>query len=426
MDYRQGKCSACGAEYKIPASFQHNAAKCKECGGVVSIGPVTSARSSGPVPARQFAGKRPEEAEKKTGGTLERLKAQRAPSEAPKPPKPSGTLDKLKAERAAAAAKPAAAAAPPPVHSRGATLADRTRGSKRRASASARKHGGGDDGEDGASPGRRGAHHRGQKKPPFALIGISVVALIVAGGASYLMFKNEADTQAKEPDPKTAQAPDPGAEASADPGVDDATSGTEDVPAGDSEAAGDKPADAPVAPKEKAPKEPEKGDPSAVDLLAYPDFPAPTGTSPAEWTELNDLVSAFLADDGARSSRALRSLEASGPRAVPAMLNRMKHLNLGEDHDYAMCSSLQRALTEIAHGKNFGWYNGQEDTPHYQNKRVVENWIKRWTQANEDIEAWIRFTELDTKAPEEATQLRETFAREGAAVIKKDDDLDVD
>jgi len=37
MEYRTGKCSQCGAEYKIPASFAHNQARCKECGGVVHI-----------------------------------------------------------------------------------------------------------------------------------------------------------------------------------------------------------------------------------------------------------------------------------------------------------------------------------------------------------------------------------------------------
>jgi len=45
MDYRTGKCSQCGAEYKIPASFAHNQARCKECGGVVHIGAKGSRRA---------------------------------------------------------------------------------------------------------------------------------------------------------------------------------------------------------------------------------------------------------------------------------------------------------------------------------------------------------------------------------------------
>ena len=43
MDYRLGKCSQCGAEYKIPSSFQHDVARCKECSGVVNVGPTQSA-----------------------------------------------------------------------------------------------------------------------------------------------------------------------------------------------------------------------------------------------------------------------------------------------------------------------------------------------------------------------------------------------
>ena len=38
MDYRIGKCSQCGAEYKVPASFAHSVARCKVCKGVVHLG----------------------------------------------------------------------------------------------------------------------------------------------------------------------------------------------------------------------------------------------------------------------------------------------------------------------------------------------------------------------------------------------------
>jgi hypothetical protein len=45
MEYRAGKCSQCGAEYQIPASFAHNVARCKKCkGGVVHV----SAAARGP------------------------------------------------------------------------------------------------------------------------------------------------------------------------------------------------------------------------------------------------------------------------------------------------------------------------------------------------------------------------------------------
>ncbi|MEX1026292.1 MAG: hypothetical protein WD226_14565 [Planctomycetota bacterium] len=40
MNVRFGKCASCGAEYKVPDSFQHDMARCKECGGVTHFGPA--------------------------------------------------------------------------------------------------------------------------------------------------------------------------------------------------------------------------------------------------------------------------------------------------------------------------------------------------------------------------------------------------
>ena len=78
MEYRQGKCAGCGAEYKIPASFQHDAAKCKECGGVVHIGPSDSARArsgAGQAPARKTAPRREQRPETAPQPTpLERMR----------------------------------------------------------------------------------------------------------------------------------------------------------------------------------------------------------------------------------------------------------------------------------------------------------------------------------------------------------------
>jgi hypothetical protein len=463
MDYRQGQCASCKAEYKIPASFQHDAAKCKQCGGVVHIGPVTSdaatakpAPPSQPVPARQFAGKRAEEPRKapekpaasaEKSGMLERLKAERAAAAAK-----GGTLERLKSERAGeppqakpAAPKPASPAAKPatkvPVGAGAGAAPGRTSPtSGASARRSSRRRGGDDDGGDDSGRGRRGAARR-EKKPSMALVGVALVLLLGGGGAAWWMFlrDGETTTQAAE----TAQEPEAGVDAGADAadepmdaaGADDegadaeAGAAGDDGADGDGEAAGDGAAGAetaePAAAEEPA-KEKPKGDPSAVDLAAYPDFGAPKGASAAEWAELEELVTTFLADDGARSMRALRTLEAKGAVAVPAMLNGMKTLDLGTEDGQALGYSLQKALTEIAHGSNFGWYEGYDDTPHYQNKRVVEGWIKIWQQADESISAWIKFAKLEEKDPEEAAQLRETFAAEGAAIEDDDLDLDVD
>ena len=47
MEYRNGTCASCEATYKIPASFTHDRARCKECGGTVEIGSAVSGPDSG-------------------------------------------------------------------------------------------------------------------------------------------------------------------------------------------------------------------------------------------------------------------------------------------------------------------------------------------------------------------------------------------
>jgi DNA-directed RNA polymerase subunit RPC12/RpoP len=105
MEYRTGKCSQCGAEYQVPASFAHNKARCKKCGvGVVHFG--SAARSAGnpggadpprpaaPEPALVRAA--PPPAERATGGhesaRPDEPRPERAPgaraSSTPAPPRP--------------------------------------------------------------------------------------------------------------------------------------------------------------------------------------------------------------------------------------------------------------------------------------------------------------------------------------------------
>jgi hypothetical protein len=48
MDYRVGTCASCKQSYRIPASFRHNQARCKNCGGVVSIAPLEAPPAATP------------------------------------------------------------------------------------------------------------------------------------------------------------------------------------------------------------------------------------------------------------------------------------------------------------------------------------------------------------------------------------------
>ena len=51
MAHRVGVCQSCRSRFQIPASFSHRRAKCRNCGGVVDIGPPAGAPE--PTPQRQ-------------------------------------------------------------------------------------------------------------------------------------------------------------------------------------------------------------------------------------------------------------------------------------------------------------------------------------------------------------------------------------
>jgi hypothetical protein len=59
MEYRIGKCSQCGAEYQVPASFAHNVARCKLCKGVVHLAAAKGAGAAKPAAPRPRAEARP-------------------------------------------------------------------------------------------------------------------------------------------------------------------------------------------------------------------------------------------------------------------------------------------------------------------------------------------------------------------------------
>jgi hypothetical protein len=60
MAHRIGVCQSCRARFQIPASFAPNRAKCRNCGGVVQIGPAEGAPAPGPVVAPSSPPRAPE------------------------------------------------------------------------------------------------------------------------------------------------------------------------------------------------------------------------------------------------------------------------------------------------------------------------------------------------------------------------------
>jgi hypothetical protein len=51
MAHRVGVCGSCRSRFQIPATFAHDRARCRTCGGVVEIGPLEGAPDPAPVAA---------------------------------------------------------------------------------------------------------------------------------------------------------------------------------------------------------------------------------------------------------------------------------------------------------------------------------------------------------------------------------------
>lgn len=92
MEYRAGKCSQCGAEYQIPASFAHNVARCKKCkSGVVHLsaparGVAAPAAPAAEPPRRAHAPALEAAPQRTTSSPLAAEVAPQRPVPAPRPP----------------------------------------------------------------------------------------------------------------------------------------------------------------------------------------------------------------------------------------------------------------------------------------------------------------------------------------------------
>jgi hypothetical protein len=385
MEYRLGKCSSCGAEYKVPASFAHDVARCKVCKGTVRLGPARAPApgASAPATSAPVAAASP-------SAPADRPAPRPAPGPKPEPRSPSRAAD------VPPAGTPRETPAPRPA--------------PRREEAPPKP----------AERPRRVASPAKKPLPRGALI--ALVALIAIGAGAYFVFSGgkEESTTPPAAEPGSAAVPTPAAE------VDDGDAApAPQAPTDDTGEAA--PPEAAAAEPPSAPADSAAGAPAPLlDLTSLPDFgPAPEST-PESWEELQQAAGTFFdLSAGAAGMRAGRTLEETGRPAVPAILNQMKRIDLSTPEGMRQGDMAQKALERIARGRNYGWkYEGTEGAVDYD-RRVIEKWISTWKQCSDDVEAWIRFTNLAEKDPEEAARLRSELGSP-AAEPAPDDDLDVD
>lgn len=427
MDYRVGLCSACGASFKVPASFSAEKAKCKVCGGVVQIGPVRSdappARPAAPpMPSRKLPAREPEpaarERPKREGPSMkERLLAERRAAEQAAEQAAARASGRPAAQAASPkpAPKPAPKAAPKPspaaagVGGRaGAAEAKepgpRTRGSRRGAAGARGRRGAqGEEGDQGGKAER--GHGRARKKQSPALL-ITAVGLVVVAGAAggwFVFFGGGLDGTPPSPEGRgAAQAAAPGA---AVPASEPGPQKPADQPGAEGLAEADEPfsgqADEPTpgeAPRAARPQ--AQRDPASVDLAGLEEFGPDRGVDDIEWRRIRDLVATALdSESGISGSRARRELEEMTRKAVPALINAMRHLDFGIEQGYRDGDVAQRILQNIANGRNFGWYYSTEPNDHYRNKVVVRNWHGVWARARTDEAYWKEFAKLTDDQP---------------------------
>lgn len=422
--YRLGTCSSCEAQYRVPASFKADKAKCKKCGGVVEIGPVKGeAPAAKPAPAKQPRASRPAKSGKAGKSTQSGKSAQ--PARAAKP----GQASK---------AQPKAAPADEGESVRSATEEAATR---------VRSSGG--KSKQGRSSSRRKGRTSKKKDSKMGLVLGIVALLIIAGGGGWFLMNKDKSVEAQDSETVAAadSQQDEGTEAAgSDATSADATEATEPTdaggeadeattPAADNStpeaAAGstseDESADAEATEEEEEAKpEPAK---TEIDLAALEDFGPAPGTSDDEWEEIQALVATTIDPNaGARGNRAVSTLTEKGRLAMPAVLNTIKTLDLGTTDGRRDGDLLQRLLERICNGNNYGWKYTTDEADVLFNEKVVVAWFKAWDRVvgeGADGGVWVKLGKLDD---EQATAYKIEIGLEvegeGDGGVGSADDLD--
>ncbi len=409
MTFRIGQCSSCGASYKLPATFQADQARCKNCSGVVNIGKVGDAAppaaTAPPVPAAK-----PSEAsapkKNRSGPSMkERIQAQRrAEAEAAQAKAtPAAEAAPKVVKKTASAVKPVGVKAPAG-KAAGAKPVSRTSGTRSKRAAA-----GDEEGDKAGGRRRRGAPQK--KKSPVAGI-VGLLVLVGAIGAVAVMMNQDngpAEGDVKAADGKTAAAESTESAGETSVAGAEISSESSDAAPANSDAVVLKDAAAPAKAEEsaeakearvaaEAAEDKAKHDPSNVDLSEIADFPPFKTTSKERFEELKELVAVMLDPEaGAAGNRARGKLVEAGREAMPVIINAMKTLDLANDEQFRSADVSQKTLEEICNGNNLGWkYPSQEpERFHLFDKKVIQSWAREWTKCIDNDEAWMKLAKLD-------------------------------
>ena len=426
MEFRPGLCSACKASFRIPATFTANKAKCSKCGGTVEIGAVTSdtggassaAPNAPPVPAKAIsapvAAAAARLAAKPEAIATQPVSAKSAAQRPAAAPVPTSATSKPAAVpvKATPPVKPAVAAKSPASSSANKTAAASASPAK---PVSAAKPNAGrvdeDDGEDERAARRQRLEKRKGMSP--VLIGVSLLLSIAVGSGVWIMYSKVSAQNAEKAAVAVAEKAKKNeelrllevertrlaAEALAADAPETKPTQSGEVLAAES-AKNPADAEAEAGAKAAAAKPVAKGPVEGYDLSKIADFAATEGTTPEEWTRLQEDAALFVDfSAGARSSRAGNRLMETPKQSFPAILNQFKKLNLEDETGYRMADATQKLLERICKGHNVGWkYEQQENWLQY-NQKAIKKWCDLWTRASTDEAFWNSLIKNDGSKP---------------------------
>jgi hypothetical protein len=481
MQVRHGVCNACGARYKLPASFAHDRAKCKQCGGVVEIGPPVADAPAGapPVPAGKAgpAGKpaagSPSHKPRRGPSTKEQLLARKQAE------KGGGAKPSIPAGAAAAAAEAAAFVGERRHPHHGKSGHGKAGGHGRRSSRHSTRHHRGEEGggEEEIHPFRK------KQKTSFVplIVGGALVLLLGAmfffkdailgssaeagdGGVAeeapaVVEIRNKNEHKQQELDARNAFR-DALVAAIAEEGLElkrtnDTKAYAENLKiewlqeyghdyvlvaerfAEESVQPGIEPhlvemrvlaeARAAKAAAIEAGQPVDDGvakDPATVDLAVLADLPRFVGTTDEEWEEIHELVETLIDPyAGAKYNRALQSLKEYHRKAFPRVMNHFKALDFSQDESVKAGLQINRYLEQATGGHiSTGWKDGVTPDDEWFNKRVVQAWYKGIAKVLEDDKQWAGMLKVDLEKIPDPAGLTAPVDELDAAL----DELDVD
>ncbi len=400
MDHRNGICASCEANYTIPASFEHDKARCRECGGTVEIGPIVSDDSNEPM---QELEEYVPSGKKRTGPSMmEQLRARQAEAaaeDAPAPPAKAAPKSPVKAT-AKPVQKPVAKAVPK------AGVARKSAAGGGKSKARAGKKSGSGSKRRGASRGGKRVEKEKKKTPMGMLIGVGGIVILL--GASLYLFKDDLLGTEKKVDAaeNTTASTDASAD-SAETTLPDAA--VESTDTAIDEAAVKPPADAEedVAAEEPAAEEEstdpkDKYNPAKVDLASLADYGPSDSTSEEEWDEIQTrMIRAMNPDLGKGQTNEWMYLKANPRKSFPAIVNYLIHIDYSTKAGTEQGKWATRIIEDITKGSNYGWAEFEENIdkvgPGYFewfNKTVAMKWHQNWGNAENDLDTWGRMLKL--------------------------------